>query len=77
MAQRLNLGHALPCKPQPLIVYSPDPSTLGDASAPGHPVMKSEKGDSAASDLALHSLEDCPDGGLRAWLVVLGVRLSA
>jgi hypothetical protein len=77
MTQKLDVGHTLPCIPQPLLVYSPDPSTLCDASVPAYPGVKSEKGDSMTSDLALRSLEECPDGGLRAWLVVFGVRLSA
>jgi hypothetical protein len=77
MAQKLDHGHTLPCQPQPLLVYSPDPLTLCNASVPARPSVKSEKGDSSASDLALHSLEDCPNGGLRAWLVVFGVRFLA
>ena len=44
-----------------------------------HPVMQNAKDSSVASELALrkYSQEDYPDGGLQAWLVVLGVRLSA
>ncbi|KAF8265572.1 MFS general substrate transporter [Lactarius quietus] len=37
---------------------------------------QSEKGGSATFDSAPYTLGDCPDGGLQAWLVVLGVRLS-
>jgi hypothetical protein len=40
-----------------------------------HPDAQSEKCDSVAFDSAKHSQKDCPDGGLQAWLVVLGVRL--
>lgn len=76
MAQQ-HIGNTLPCKPEPSIVYSPDPSTLYGTSASAHTGVKSEKGDSAAFDLALDVLEDCPDGGLRAWLVVFGVRTLA
>ena len=74
MDQQLNLGHSDPCKTEPLILNPHDP--LCNASVPYHSSKESEKGDSAAFDPASHSLEDCPDGGLRAWLVVLGVRIS-
>jgi hypothetical protein len=76
MAQQPNLGHTHPCKPQPLIVYSHNPSTLYGASVPARPGMKSEKGDSVASDLAPRPLEDCPDGG-HGWSEYFWVRLLA
>ena len=77
MAQQLNLGHTLPCKLQPLILYSLDPSTLSGAPFKSHPGVQNKKGDSAAFDPVprKHTQEDCPDGGLQAWLVLLGVRL--
>ena len=79
MAQQLNLEHALPCKLQPLILYSLDPPALCGVSVPSHPVVQNEKDNSAASESAPknQSQEDYPDGGPQAWLVVLGVRLSA
>ena len=83
MAQQLNLEHALPCKLQPLILYSLEPPTLCGVTVPSHPVAQNEKVNSAASESAPknHSQEDYPeedypDGGLQAWLVVLGVRVS-
>ena len=77
MAQQLNLGHALPCKLQPLILYSLDPSTLSGSSFKSRTGVQNKKGDLTVCDSATrkHSQEDCPDGGLQAWLVVLGVRL--
>lgn len=77
MAQQLNLGHTLPCKPEPSIVYPHDPSTMYGTSPSARTCVKSEKGDSATLDMAVNALEDCPDGGLRAWLVVFGVRALA
>ena len=76
MAQQLDLGHLHPRKSQPLILYSRGPSKLCGTSVPSHPEAQGEKGDSAPFDPAPHSLGDCPDGGLQAWLIVLGVRLS-
>ena len=73
MAQQLDLGLKLePSAPHPL-----DHSTLHDTSAPPHPGTQSEKSDSAAfdSEPQNQSQDDYPDGGLQAWLVVLGVRL--
>jgi hypothetical protein len=78
MAQQLNLECALPCKFQPLILYSLDPPTLRGASVPSHLVVQNEEDNSAAfkSVPQNDTQEDYPDGGLQAWLVVLGVRLS-
>ena len=78
MAQQLNLERALPCKFQPLILYSLEAPTLRGASVPSYPVVQNEKGNSVALKSApqSHTQEDYPDGGLQAWLVVLGVRLS-
>jgi hypothetical protein len=78
MAQQLDLRQVLPCKLQPLISCSLDHSSLCDAPVSSHTRAQSQKGDSAAFDFEpRNSQEDCPDGGLQAWLVVLGVRLSA
>ncbi|KAI9454244.1 MFS general substrate transporter [Lactarius psammicola] len=70
MAQELDLGH----KPQPLILCSPDYPTLYGGSVPSLSSAQSEKSNSEtfASAPRRHSQEDCPDGGLQAWLVVLG-----
>ncbi|KAN0141818.1 MFS general substrate transporter [Lactarius tabidus] len=74
MKQELNLTH----KPQPLILCSSENSnsTLCDA-VPSHLGALSEKGDPVVLDTAPRKYfqEDpgCPDGGLRAWLVLLGV----
>ncbi|KAI9464986.1 MFS general substrate transporter [Lactarius psammicola] len=64
---------------QPSVPYSLDHSTLYGASVPSHPGTRSEKGDSVGLDSAPRnqSQDDYPDGGLQAWLVVLGVRLPA
>ena len=75
MEQQLKLEHTLPCKLKPLFLYSLDHSTFYGASVPSHPGAQSEKCDSVTFDSAKPSQEDCPDGGLQAWLVVLGVRL--
>jgi hypothetical protein len=52
-------------------------STLHDKPAPLHPSIQIEEGDPVTlySNLRSQSQDDYPDGGLRAWLVVLGVRL--
>ena len=76
MAQQFTVRHTHPSKLQPFISFPLDLLTLRDASIPSYPLAKSEKGDPAAFDSELPQ-EDCPDGGLQAWLVVLGVRLSA
>ena len=78
MAQQLNLKHTHPCKLQPLISYSLDHATLCGESVASHPRAQSENGHSATfdSEPRKRSQEECPDGGLRAWLVVLGVCLS-
>ncbi len=75
MAQELDLGHKL----QPFVPYSLDHSTLYGASDPSYPGTQSEKGNPVAFDSAPRnqSQDDYPDGGLQAWLVVLGVRLPA
>ena len=74
MTQQLNLGPKL----RPLILCSIDHSTSYVASVPSHPCA--QKCYSASFDSAppgqIHPQEDYPDGGLQAWLVVLGVRLS-
>ena len=77
MAQQFNLDHTLPCKLQPFILYSLDPSTLSGGPFKSHPGVQNKKGDSAIFDSLprKQSQDDCPDGGLQAWLVVLGVRL--
>ncbi|KAI9459460.1 hypothetical protein BJY52DRAFT_1223082 [Lactarius psammicola] len=79
MAQRPNHGDTHPCKSQPLILYSPDHPTLYGASVPTRPGAQSEKGNLVASDPApqKHSQDDYPDGGLQAWLVVLGASCAA
>ncbi|KAI9446199.1 MFS general substrate transporter [Lactarius indigo] len=71
MVQQLDLAHTLPGKFQPFILYSIDHSTLYGASVPSH---RCEKGSTTAIDSAprQYSQGDCPDGGLQAWLVVLG-----
>jgi hypothetical protein len=45
----------------------------------GHPSIQIEEGDPVTlySNPQNQSQDDYPDGGLRAWLVVLGVRLLA
>src|SRR6266702_6295034 len=75
--QQPDLGHKLPAKFESLILYSLDHSTLYGASVLSHPGAQSEKGSTVSFDSAprKHSQGDCPDGGLQAWLVVLGVRL--
>ena len=72
MAQELDIGQKL----QPVISCPLDDSTLYGISS--HPDAQSEKGDSAAFDSAprTHPQDDYPDGGLHAWLMVLGVSLS-
>lgn len=77
MTQRLYLGHKSSYKLQPVNLYSLDHSTLYGASAPSRPTVQSEKGGSVAFDSAPpeHLQDDCPDGGLQAWLMVLGVRI--
>ncbi|KAI9446197.1 MFS general substrate transporter [Lactarius indigo] len=73
MAQQLDFGPKL----QPFLLCSIDHSTLCDPSVVSRPHpgahAQSEKRDSEALDSASRYLpEDYPDGGLRAWLVVLG-----
>ena len=74
MKQELDLAH----KPQTLILCSLERSTLCNV-VPSHLGVQSEKGDPVVLDTAprKYSQEDsgCPDGGLRAWLVVFGVSL--
>ncbi|KAI9459459.1 MFS general substrate transporter [Lactarius psammicola] len=73
MAQQSNLGHKLPPKLQSLVLYSLDHSTLYDASVLSHPGLQSEKRNSVDFDSApQRQQDDCPDGGLQAWLVLLG-----
>lgn len=74
MKQELDLAHT----PQPLILCSSENSNSSLCNAvPSHLGSQSEKGDPVALDTAprKYSQEDpgYPDGGLRAWLVVLGV----
>ena len=74
MKQEVNLEHKI----QPLIVCPLDHSVLYGAVL-SHPAEQCEKANPVAFDTVSQkpSLEDpgCPDGGLQAWLVVLGVRL--
>ena len=74
MKKELDLEH----KHQPLILCSLDPSILC-GTVPSYPNTQSEKGSPVVFDQAPQksSQEDsgCPDGGLQAWLVVLGVCL--
>lgn len=74
MKQELDLGH----KHQPLILCSLERSIL-HGTVPSYPSTQSEKGNPVVFNPApqKNSREDsgCPDGGLQAWLVVLGVRL--
>jgi hypothetical protein len=74
MTQELYNGQ----KAQPVILCPLDDSTVHGVSVPSHPDAQSEKGDSAAfdSDLRDYSQDDYPDGGLQAWLTVLGVSLQ-
>ncbi len=60
-----------------LPVYSREPATLYGASIPPHPDRQRKKGGSIALDLTprKRSRDQCPDGGLRVWLGVLGDRL--
>jgi hypothetical protein len=75
MKQELSLGH----KPQTLILCSLEHSTLCNV-VPSHLGAQSEKGDSVVFDTAplkyAQGDSGCPDGGLRAWLVVFGVCLT-
>ena len=75
MAQKLDLGLKL----QPSAPHSLDHSTFHGTSDPPHPDTQNEKGYSMTldSEPQNQSQDDYPDGGLRAWLVVLGVRLPA
>ena len=68
MAEKLDL------EPKPVSV-SLDHSTLNGTSVLPHPGPQSEKRDSVTfgAEPRNHSHDDYPDGGLRAWLVVLGV----
>jgi hypothetical protein len=78
MAQRLDLRLTQPSKLQSVsLYYSLDPSILSGASFQPHPGEQNKKDHLASLKSAPreHSQEDCPDGGLQAWLVVLGVRL--
>jgi hypothetical protein len=80
MAQRLDLGLTQPSKLQSETLnsyYSLKPSILSGASLQSHPDVQNKKDHLAALKSVPweHSQEDCPDGGLQAWLVVLGVRL--
>ena len=78
MAQQLNLGLAQPSKLQSLSLYcSLDPAILSGASFQSYPSVQNKQDHQAALKSASRedSKEDCPDGGLKAWLVVLGVRL--
>jgi hypothetical protein len=54
-------------------------STLHGKSAPPYPSIQVEEGDPVTlySNPQNQSQDDYPDGGLQAWLVVLGVRLLA
>jgi hypothetical protein len=56
-----------------------DDSTLHEKSAPPHPDIQIEEVDPVTfdSDPRNQTEDDYPDGGLRAWLVVLGVRHPA
>lgn len=79
MAQQPNLGLTQISKLQSLsLYYSLDPSVLSGAPIKPHPGLQNKKDHIAALKPTPleHSQEDCPDGGLQAWLVVLGVRLS-
>ena len=77
MKQDVNLEHKI----QPLIVCPLDHSVLYGAvlSHPAEQGHQGEKANPVAFDAVSQkpSQEDpaCPDGGLQAWLVVLGVRL--
>ncbi|KAI9432733.1 MFS general substrate transporter [Lactarius indigo] len=72
MAQELDLEHKL----HPFTSCYPDhsTSTLHGGSVTSLAGVQGEKGISVTLTLAPHkdSQEDCPDGGLQAWLVVLG-----
>src|SRR5258708_2216341 len=72
MAEKLHLE----TKPVPV---SLDHSTLDGASVPPHPGTQTEKCNSVTFGVEPRnqSQDDYPDGGLRAWLVVLGVRVPA
>ncbi|KAN0140868.1 Major facilitator superfamily domain containing protein [Lactarius tabidus] len=75
MAQRLDLRLTQPSKLQSVsLYYSLDPSILSGASFQPHPGEQNKKDHLASLKSAPreHSQEDCPDGGLQAWLVVLG-----
>ena len=74
MKQEIDLGP----KHQSLILCSLDHSILY-GTVPSYPNTQSEKGNLVVFDPTpqKNSQEDqgCPDGGLQAWLVVLGVCL--
>ena len=75
MVQELDIGQKL----QPVILCPLDDTTVHGASVPSYPDKQSEKGDSAAFDSEPRNdsqEEDYPDGGLQAWLTVLGVSLQ-
>ena len=78
MAQRKAQELDIEQKLQPVIFYPPDNSTFYDTSVPSHQDAQSEKGDSVAFELSPrnHPQDDYPDGGLHAWLMVLGVSPS-
>jgi len=75
MAQKLDLGPKL----QPSALHSLDHSTFHGTSDPPHPGTRNEKGDVGTFDSELRNLsqDDYPDGGLRAWLVVLGAACTS
>ena len=74
MVQQLDIGQKL----HPVTLGPLHDTTVYGASDPTHPDAQREKGESAAfdSEPRNYSQDDYPDGGLQAWLTVLGVGLQ-
>jgi hypothetical protein len=72
MEQQLHLRD----KPKLSSPHSLDDSTLHGKSAPTYPEIQTKEGDPVTIDSEPRNQteDDYPDGGLHAWLVVLGVR---